>query len=69
MITKFVFNPADKDGFPHYRTGNTIRSIIDGTPIVFSELVDKGMYIALDKHGNIVGQGEIGSAKAKEQSK
>ena len=66
MISKFVFNPADEDGFPHYKDGNTLRSVLDGTPIVFSELVDKGMYIALDEHGNIVGQGEIGSGKAKE---
>ncbi len=66
MIAKFVFNPADKDGFPHYKTGNTIRSIIDGTPIVFSELVEKDTYIALDKKGNIVAQGFL---EKKEQSK
>lgn len=66
MIAKFVFNPANKDGFPHYKTGNTLRSIIDGTPIVFSELVEKDTYIALDKKGNIVAQGFL---ENKEQSK
>ena len=69
MIAKFVFNPADEDGLPHYKDGNTLRSVLYGTPIVFSELVEEGMYIALDKHGNIVGQGEIDSGKAKELSK
>ena len=63
MIAKFVFNPADKDALPHYKNGNTLRSILDGTPIVFSELVEKGMYVALDRKGNIVGQGEIGSGR------
>jgi hypothetical protein len=66
VIAKFVFNPADEDGFPNYKTGNTIRSILDGTPIVFSELVEKDTYIALDKKGNIVAQGFL---EKKEQSK
>jgi hypothetical protein len=69
VIAKLVFNPADKDALPHYKNNNTLRSILDGTPLVFSELVKKGMYVALDRKGNIVGQGEIGSGKAKEQSK
>lgn len=68
MIAKFVLNPADKDGLPHYKNENTLRTILDGTPIVFSQLVDRGMYIALDKRGNIVGQGPIGCGR-KEQSK
>ena len=67
MIAKFVFNPANKDGFPHYKTGNTIRSILDGTPIVFSELVEKDTYIALDKKGKIIAQGFL--EKNKEHNK
>ena len=68
MIAKFVFNPADKDGLPHYKNGNTLLSILDGTPIVFSDLVSKGMFVALNRKGEIVGQGEIGSGR-KEQNK
>ena len=67
MIAKLVFHPANKDGFPHYKSGNTIRSILDGTPIVFSELVEKNTYIALDKQGNIVAQGVL--VEEKEQNK
>lgn len=53
MIAKYVFNPANKDGFLHYKSGNTLRSIFDGTPIVFSELVEKDSWIALDKKGKL----------------
>jgi hypothetical protein len=67
LIAKFVLNPANEDGFPHYKTGNTIRSVLDGTMIVFSELVEKDSYIALDKKGNIVAQGFLD--RKKEQSK
>ena len=67
MIAKYVFNPANKDGLPHYKSGNTIRSILDGTPIVFSELVEKDSWIALDKKGNILAQGFLNTAKENEE--
>lgn len=67
MIAKYVFNPANKDGLPHYKSGNTLRSILDGTPIVFSELVEKDSWIALDKKGKIIAQGFL--TKKKEQNK
>ena len=63
MIAKFVFNPANKDGFPHYKNCCALRSVPDGTPIVFSQLVEKDTYIALDEKGNIIGKGFFNVAK------
>lgn len=63
MIAKFVFNPADKNRLPHYKNGGTFRSILDGTPIVFSGLVEKDSWIALDKKGKIIAQGFLDTVK------
>lgn len=63
MIAKYVFNPANKDDFPYYKIRNTFRSILDGTPIVFSKLVEKDSWIALDKKGKIIAQGFLDTVK------
>ena len=63
MIAKFVFNPANKNGLHFYKNGKIHYNILNGAQIVFSELVEKDSWIALDKKGKIIAQGFLNTVK------
>jgi hypothetical protein len=65
MIAKFVFNPENKEGFHFYKNEKIHYNILNGAQIVFSQVVEKDTYIALDKKGNIVVRGELETIKKK----
>ena len=67
MIAKYVFNPANKNGLHFYKNGKIHYNILNGATIVFSRVVEKDTYIALDKKGNIIAQGFLNVTKENEK--